>query len=140
MRPIRLHARIKRKIVPKNERYRLAACPIWSCAWPCTNSYTSSKVCCNLPGRSAESRIRRMAKTTTRMRATRSCMTMESAQGRGWEWMPTSPKMEFANPAKWSLVRRVIQISLSCIRDLEYDRSEEHTSELQSRQYLVCRL
>src|SRR3712207_8271348 len=24
--------------------------------------------------------------------------------------------------------------------DNEYDRSEEHTSELQSRQYLVCRL
>src|SRR5258707_11130377 len=25
-------------------------------------------------------------------------------------------------------------------RELEHDRSEEHTSELQSRQYLVCRL
>src|SRR3712207_8450872 len=25
-------------------------------------------------------------------------------------------------------------------RDVEQDRSEEHTSELQSRQYLVCRL
>src|SRR3712207_9024424 len=26
------------------------------------------------------------------------------------------------------------------VQALEYDRSEEHTSELQSRQYLVCRL
>src|SRR3712207_8810612 len=30
---------------------------------------------------------------------------------------------------------------LSCtIKSLQADRSEEHTSELQSRQYLVCRL
>src|SRR3712207_8711838 len=26
------------------------------------------------------------------------------------------------------------------VTDLDFDRSEEHTSELQSRQYLVCRL
>src|SRR3712207_8975083 len=28
----------------------------------------------------------------------------------------------------------------ACAEDLEHRRSEEHTSELQSRQYLVCRL
>src|SRR3712207_6913608 len=30
--------------------------------------------------------------------------------------------------------------STSSINRLDYSRSEEHTSELQSRQYLVCRL
>src|SRR3712207_7462750 len=30
--------------------------------------------------------------------------------------------------------------SLAAMRDLAASRSEEHTSELQSRQYLVCRL
>src|SRR3712207_7738877 len=31
-------------------------------------------------------------------------------------------------------------VALSVIRNLREGRSEEHTSELQSRQYLVCRL
>src|SRR3712207_7454388 len=30
--------------------------------------------------------------------------------------------------------------ALRCVRDVSRGRSEEHTSELQSRQYLVCRL
>src|SRR5947209_12849021 len=30
--------------------------------------------------------------------------------------------------------------ALACLRDCAVGRSEEHTSELQSRQYLVCRL
>src|SRR5947209_10610945 len=42
--------------------------------------------------------------------------------------------------------RRLYKIALRCRRDseppsnAERSRSEEHTSELQSRQYLVCRL
>src|ERR1035437_6215483 len=35
--------------------------------------------------------------------------------------------------------RLVYQISASAISPGDYNRSEEHTSELQSRQYLVCR-
>src|SRR3712207_8770025 len=31
-------------------------------------------------------------------------------------------------------------VPLLCAREIEVPRSEEHTSELQSRQYLVCRL
>src|SRR3712207_7772834 len=31
-------------------------------------------------------------------------------------------------------------ITINAFRDASYPRSEEHTSELQSRQYLVCRL
>src|SRR3712207_8260551 len=34
----------------------------------------------------------------------------------------------------------VRMIRVACQRALQYLRSEEHTSELQSRQYLVCRL
>src|SRR3712207_8064988 len=35
---------------------------------------------------------------------------------------------------------RAAQVPSVAIGDVLYDRSEEHTSELQSRQYLVCRL
>src|SRR3712207_7469319 len=40
------------------------------------------------------------------------------------------------------LVLRGAALSLAYVpgRAIEYGRSEEHTSELQSRQYLVCRL
>src|SRR3712207_8872584 len=38
-----------------------------------------------------------------------------------------------------ALERRTIHLA-DCLTDPEYTRSEEHTSELQSRQYLVCRL
>src|SRR3712207_9232329 len=37
-------------------------------------------------------------------------------------------------------VRRVPDPQRPCLGSLAMDRSEEHTSELQSRQYLVCRL
>src|SRR3712207_8493590 len=33
-----------------------------------------------------------------------------------------------------------VAIGVEVLRDFPKDRSEEHTSELQSRQYLVCRL
>src|SRR3712207_8672612 len=37
-------------------------------------------------------------------------------------------------------VRRVVRVVSSLGRGRVHGRSEEHTSELQSRQYLVCRL
>src|SRR3712207_8932672 len=37
------------------------------------------------------------------------------------------------------LINRLFLKNESDSYDVEYDRSEEHTSELQSRQYLVCR-
>src|SRR3712207_7298676 len=36
--------------------------------------------------------------------------------------------------------RRAEELGLDNVRFKQIDRSEEHTSELQSRQYLVCRL
>src|SRR3712207_8975519 len=56
-----------------------------------------------------------------------------------------------ALPALWLLQaeedgRRAVRVELQVVGDPEQthgvreDRSEEHTSELQSRQYLVCRL
>src|SRR3712207_7646520 len=44
------------------------------------------------------------------------------------------------DPGLWecSFVRLVLEARLRF--DLAFQRSEEHTSELQSRQYLVCRL
>src|SRR3712207_7358003 len=34
----------------------------------------------------------------------------------------------------------IVEVNLFCLTTWTSDRSEEHTSELQSRQYLVCRL
>src|SRR3712207_7784950 len=36
--------------------------------------------------------------------------------------------------------RRVVTVGVDTHSDVHHARSEEHTSELQSRQYLVCRL
>src|SRR3712207_7587916 len=46
----------------------------------------------------------------------------------------------FSTTNRWA--RLDTDAAQGCIRDLAhaYSRSEEHTSELQSRQYLVCRL
>src|SRR3712207_8611849 len=38
------------------------------------------------------------------------------------------------------IVNETIDYVVSIYRDFGFQRSEEHTSELQSRQYLVCRL
>src|SRR3712207_9372485 len=44
-----------------------------------------------------------------------------------------------ASPADTSHARIALRAALRSI-NVVYERSEEHTSELQSRQYLVCRL
>src|SRR3712207_8421570 len=44
------------------------------------------------------------------------------------------------NAVKFSLVVEAIDVSLRVDGGAAVVRSEEHTSELQSRQYLVCRL
>src|SRR5215217_9489006 len=50
--------------------------------------------------------------------------------------LPISPSSESRSAARWSWGR--VRRSASSSR--RSARSEEHTSELQSRQYLVCRL
>src|SRR3712207_8545232 len=40
----------------------------------------------------------------------------------------------------FAMADQVLYSGVACITDLMVKRSEEHTSELQSRQYLVCRL
>src|SRR3712207_8204478 len=49
----------------------------------------------------------------------------------------TDPKGKFGNISELELASRLSYFLWSSAPD---DRSEEHTSELQSRQYLVCRL
>src|SRR3712207_6993887 len=41
---------------------------------------------------------------------------------------------------KVRLSHQLVKSRLSCLKIIQFLRSEEHTSELQSRQYLVCRL
>src|SRR3712207_8801641 len=62
--------------------------------------------------------------STRRPRATRRC----SAASPATRWRPTTS-------ASWPIATVISTRRPSAIR-----RSEEHTSELQSRQYLVCRL
>src|SRR3712207_8992194 len=52
----------------------------------------------------------------------------------------TRPEPEYKRPLENSMVDPVtrVRIVVDCVAPDE--RSEEHTSELQSRQYLVCRL
>src|SRR5947209_16869626 len=45
-----------------------------------------------------------------------------------------------AGDSSRSLVRVEVTYTRASASDAKFDRSEEHTSELQSRQYLVCRL
>src|SRR3712207_8480476 len=50
-----------------------------------------------------------------------------------------SPKMGPATPSRLAL-NEASWSGTACPAGYEWKRSEEHTSELQSRQYLVCRL
>src|ERR1035438_8350452 len=54
--PVRLQNRMNRKRGPKNGRYFNPAWPMADSDSPPTKSWMSSKVCCNFPGRSIESR------------------------------------------------------------------------------------
>src|SRR3712207_8595847 len=65
-----------------------------------------------------------------------------------WKTTSTGPRLK-APSVTWILLRRgwasgsirqVFFHGLQRLREDDYFRSEEHTSELQSRQYLVCRL
>src|SRR5258707_6966799 len=71
----------------------------------------------------------------------------------------SSPSIRASAFANWVLSRRMVSLAPLCVTDIRggearegscgatlrcartvFRRSEEHTSELQSRQYLVCRL
>src|SRR3712207_6989659 len=50
-------------------------------------------------------------------------------------------QVQYFEPAKWVARLRATKTDDNLIvMDVDMSRSEEHTSELQSRQYLVCRL
>src|SRR3712207_7176946 len=53
---------------------------------------------------------------------------------------PRLPRPPPARPPHWSARRRRASLRAPFCRRPKRARSEEHTSELQSRQYLVCRL
>src|SRR3712207_6660427 len=54
------------------------------------------------------------------------------------EGMPVGARVTLRGERMWEFLDRLISVALPRVRD--FRRSEEHTSELQSRQYLVCRL
>src|SRR5947209_16199174 len=56
--------------------------------------------------------------------------------------LPISPRSARHHPSAVEVEHLVGQsfAALDLVRGHEHGRSEEHTSELQSRQYLVCRL
>src|SRR5438445_13399261 len=56
-----------------------------------------------------------------------------------WAWY-ISPPIQATTPSRWSHTERSATVYWSGVREPGTIRSEEHTSELQSRQYLVCRL
>src|SRR3712207_8928712 len=60
-----------------------------------------------------------------------------SSLASSWAWTaaPAAPSHSTASDSAYGGRARRIATALPCCR-----RSEEHTSELQSRQYLVCRL
>src|SRR5437660_9619705 len=83
----------------------------------------TSNRCCNLPGRSIESRGRNTAKSAKMITATRISMVMKLAQGRaGYSaWACTSDSTQLATPARLSLNSLVSQISCSGIDEFEQD-------------------
>src|SRR3712207_7216740 len=59
-----------------------------------------------------------------------------------WLFGPRGTGIVWATPEAWNALAAVIPTfdGRSYVAWIEGRRSEEHTSELQSRQYLVCRL
>src|SRR3712207_7603481 len=59
---------------------------------------------------------------------------------------PLGGGLEYTNPLPFLALARVLELGLQATQGVQVlvplpaRRSEEHTSELQSRQYLVCRL
>src|SRR3712207_7806963 len=66
------------------------------------------------------------------------------AERHGEEWLFVGPDYAQARPENfwWNDLRPVtdVQSAHQALETIVEQRSEEHTSELQSRQYLVCRL
>src|SRR3712207_8198468 len=69
------------------------------------------------------------------------CVRVEYSTG---SWMNWKPGIPTASNARWSVPPVFESVSVRIPRllngDIHASRSEEHTSELQSRQYIVCRL
>src|SRR2546422_2014903 len=78
---------------------------------------------------------RRGSWMSARARATRCCWPPESFEGKAWI-LCDRPSRERSDPARSSASFREIPAMSSGTAT----RSEEHTSELQSRLHLVCRL
>src|SRR3712207_8434178 len=55
-------------------------------------------------------------------------------------WLSTTESPRLAAKAAGYVRDRLLKQAYACPGRTAYLRSEEHTSELQSRQYLVCRL
>src|SRR3712207_8554148 len=62
-----------------------------------------------------------------------------AAAGRAHDGHELAPVHRERQAVEHGVLAAVGQVGVSEVNDLE-ERSEEHTSELQSRQYLVCRL
>src|SRR3712207_7384291 len=56
------------------------------------------------------------------------------------ERTPALPWAQAPQLSAVALHRTIHRVSIAAVAEIQVQRSEEHTSELQSRQYLVCRL
>src|SRR3712207_8661332 len=77
--------------------------------------------------------------TLFRSRASSGAATRSSPMGAGARTSPRSMESDRPEPREPNPVRQSLEKLERAIAEI-HDRSEEHTSELQSRQYLVCRL
>src|SRR5438034_5677295 len=79
----------------------------------------ASKACCSFPGRSIESCDRRIANSTTMIRATSTSIDADADQGRSIAGWPIRPRAALASDARWSLNRAVSQGSCSGINKFD---------------------
>src|SRR3712207_7576117 len=73
---------------------------------------------------------------TTLFRSLRLCVVLQIARFCGFRVVRGGMLPPFIP----DLLEVIVQVGHCQAQSLAYGRSEEHTSELQSRQYLVCRL
>src|SRR3712207_9370204 len=66
--------------------------------------------------------------------------TLTVDNGKGWPVVLSGAALEAERAAYLGAVDTLLELNLQRKLTPESIRSEEHTSELQSRQYLVCRL